>query len=183
MIIIQQIRVTWSKKSRGAPGAALRNAVPKSIPVELEECTFLFESYIFEEWDSFKQKWAVHSANNLIPYHVGNLLLKYQNEALDIGFQWEYRIGKIALGKIRGVSPWKFGSGVGYPYRHDIRSAFHLSSGMFGRLIINGLYRRRGSSTWYSQDIYNIAVFEQPTPDLFISREPNRIIDLRVHQY
>ncbi len=162
MIIIQQICTTWTTKSRGAPGSIRRNAVPKSVPVDLEECTFLFERYIFKEWDSFKQEREVHMVKNLIPYRVGNLLLKCQNDELDIGFRW------------------RLTEGVGFPQRHEIKSAFHLSSGMFGRLLINGLERHRGSSTYYSQDIYNIALVGQPTPDFFISCEPDRIIDLRV---
>ncbi len=189
MIIIQQIRTTWTTKSRAAPGSITRNAVPKSVVVEPEECTFLFEGYIFEESDSFEQKRALRMKKDLIPYQVGNLILNYQNDELNVGFQWEYSIEKLFnarelkakyhTGKIE-EEVYKFiGWGVGFPYRHEIKSAFHLTSGMFDRLIINGLYRKRGAPTRYSQDIYNIAVFEVPHQDLFTSREPDRVVDLR----
>lgn len=34
MIIVQHIETRWTKASRGMPGAALRNAVPRALPLE-----------------------------------------------------------------------------------------------------------------------------------------------------
>ncbi len=196
MIIIQQIRVAWTAISRGAPGAVLRNAVPISTMVDLEECIFLFERYIFKEWDEFKQEREAHIAIHSIPHQVGNLFLKYKSDELDIGFRWEYRIGELFYTK-KMLREYRSGKkhvekimkgdrlswGVGYPVRHEINSAFELCLGMYGRLIINGRRLKRGCATQYAQDIYNIAVVDQPTPELFIFREPDRIIDLRVHLF
>jgi hypothetical protein len=34
MIIVQHIETRWTKASRGVPGAGLRNAVPRALPLE-----------------------------------------------------------------------------------------------------------------------------------------------------
>ena len=161
MIIVQQIHVRWSKKSRGAPGSDRRNAVPKSLLIDLEECPFLYEKYVFNEMDSFIQTREVHMVKDLIPDQVGNILLKYQSEELVVRFLWDWD--------------------VGIPKRYDKRSVLHLSTETLGRLVVNGYqgYYYRGIN-WYTQDIYNFAVVNQPTPELFISRDPEKICDLRV---
>jgi hypothetical protein len=157
MILVQQIHVCWSKKSRGVPGSINRTAVPKAISIDLEECLFLYEKYVFNEVDGFKQTREIHMIKGLIPDQVGNIILKYQNEELVVRFykQW-------------GIPKW-----------YDKKPVLHLSPGMSGRLMING----KPDIDWYIQDVYNIAVANQPTQNLFTSQDPDKICDLRRNLY
>lgn len=34
VVVVQYIRAVWTKASRGAPGAVVRNAVPAAVPIE-----------------------------------------------------------------------------------------------------------------------------------------------------
>ena len=53
-IYIQKIRTDWTKASRGAPKAALRNRVPELLPFDLsimDGPDFLFQEIRFSEYD------------------------------------------------------------------------------------------------------------------------------------
>src|SRR5215831_12587599 len=56
-IIVQKIQTIWTKKSRGAPGAVLRNAVPVALPLPVDRVSdnsVLFEHCVsFREFDHF----------------------------------------------------------------------------------------------------------------------------------
>jgi hypothetical protein len=174
MIIIQKIQVWWGKESRGAPGAVLRNAVPKSLSIHSLEGLFLFEEYCFIPWymnvseryEGFQPKLSQHLYTDQVPGKIANLLLDYQNDELRIGFHWDERVGK--------------------PSRYDKKTALRLQSGMYGRLIVNGRhveYDIHNNVHHYIQDTYNIAVVNQPTLNLFTSQEPDQICDLRAHLF
>ena len=166
MTIIQQIRVTWTKKSRGAPGSALRNAVPRALPIVPEDCGFLFEEYDFEEKDGFKQKLANHLVSDQIPSRIHNLVLKHQNDELVVEFGIYH--GYRSTNRVDLL--------LQYPKK---RILLRLEKEKYGRIILNARHIEE-SYHWYSQDIYNIAVVKQPGAEIFISCEPDQIRDLRV---
>ncbi len=181
MIIIQQIRATWTKKSRGAPGAIQRNTVPTSLLISPEDCEFLFEQYNFEEEDDFIQRQMFRLVKSQIPPRVHNLVVEHQNNELGIKFGQYYGDGEPI--RFPRIAPDNTTNRTDlllqYPQK---RYLLHLGVGKYGRLIVNGRHAEEFYH-WYSQDIYNIAVIEQPTSDMFISREPDRIKDLRVRLF
>jgi hypothetical protein len=167
MVIIQQITVVWTKKSRGAPWATRRNRVPKAISFTPADCNCLYECYGFAEAYDFKQELITRQILDQIPHKLSDLLLEYQNNELVIGTHWEQSWEK--------------------PARYDKTAALRLIMGQYGRLLVNWrhlLYDYGDESIhWYSQDIWNIAIDDHPTPDLFIFREPDQLCDLRAHLF
>ncbi len=118
MVIIQLIYVTWTPKSRGAPEAIRRNAVAKSLPLQLVQSQFLFEKYYFGEPDFAKGE-PVDLIKDCMPEKIDSLFLEFQNEELIVGFHYNYyEIGK--------------------PGRYDKRPALRLRPGQYGRLMVNG---------------------------------------------
>ena len=161
MVIIQLIYVVWTVKSRWAPEANLRNAVAKSLPIQLDQSQFLFEKYSFGERGGFAQTEPTHLVKDRMPEEIENLFLEIQNEDLIVGFHYNlYDIGK--------------------PGRYDKRLALRLHPGQYGRLVVNGRHTSFiEDPNWYSQHTYNIAMVEQPTSDWFTSRKPDQICDLQ----
>ncbi len=166
MVIIQMICVRWTKKSRGAPGAERRNAVPKALPFTPADCNCLVEYYDFNEKNDFKQVLRERLIFDHIPDRFYDLQLDYQNDELAIGTHWDQRWAK--------------------PGRYDKTDALCLSIGQYGRLVVNWRSvdeHGEDSIHWYSQKTWNIAVVDHPTPDLFITREPDQFCDLRAHLF
>jgi hypothetical protein len=60
-VVVQRVRTTWTKKSRGAPGAALRNAVPDAFELPPGPPP-LFQDVSVREWEGFSPEMSVVQA-------------------------------------------------------------------------------------------------------------------------
>ncbi|AEV83590.1 hypothetical protein ACWT_2851 [Actinoplanes sp. SE50] len=50
-VIVQRVRTTWSKQSRGNPGAALRSAVPEAFPLPAAGAPLFHDITVAEDED------------------------------------------------------------------------------------------------------------------------------------
>ena len=50
-VVVQHIRVFWTKRSRGAPLSIIRNALPRALPVTPIQAAYIYQSYSFHEDD------------------------------------------------------------------------------------------------------------------------------------
>jgi hypothetical protein len=58
-VIVQRVKVTWTKRSRGRPGAALRHAVPVAFPLPSGRPP-RFHDIVADEDDGFVPRLTVH---------------------------------------------------------------------------------------------------------------------------
>ena len=137
----------WSKASRGAPQAALRNAVPEGFsmpPVDLGprqgRIVVLHEAEALEsrEFQVF-QKCEVHGWESPRPFRIEPLVLEVGPEGLRIG----YRPGIWSVG-----APLR---------RQKTGRVFSLRPGEWGSVSFNGRFGYR--TGWgYRSQIFHVAV-------------------------
>ena len=158
MMVVQQVRVVWTKASRGAPGATLRNALPRALPLPLAWARYLSHLCVFTETATgFEQSDEHHRLEDDYRDHEGELLLDLQGEALTVGYGWTEE--------------------TGLPPRREKRAAMVLQPGELGRLVVNGRHALESGHT-YTQDTFNVALAEMARKDLFTSRAPDKVFSL-----
>lgn len=157
--VVQRIAVEWSKASRGASRAALRNAVPERLsmpPVDLGRhqgrIVVLHEAEALESREfQVYQKCEVQSWDAPLPFRIEPLVLEVEAEGLRI----VYRPGVWSVG-----APLR---------RQKTGKVFSLRPGEWGSVSFNG---RFGYPTgWcYRRQIFHVAVCDSSLPerDLFL---------------
>ncbi|MFO0589778.1 MAG: hypothetical protein U0441_19720 [Polyangiaceae bacterium] len=159
MVLLQHILVRWTKRSRGAPRAAQRNAVPSAVPVSIERLDkWVIQEVSFHENTDFRRKMERQRALHDYEEEGRCLTLRTDHDGLHVGFRWSVYVGA--------------------PRRPDRPEAFLLKQGDYGRVVVNG--RQAEESTHvYSLHTYNITLAEAPAEDTFTAREPDQLLDLR----
>ena len=158
MIKLQAIQVEWTKKSRGAPGATRRNAIPESFPFpESEAGAILLHELRFSEWDGFVARESVEQWSTYTRYRG----LAFQPRSC----------GEVLVSY--GYERWY----VGAPARASHKTPlFTLTRGQWGKFVING--RIASTCGWsYRKFVANIANFEKPRPLAFTDTKPAYVID------
>lgn len=159
MVVVQHIRVVWTKASRGAPGAVVRNAVPAAVLIETAPLApWVFHSVHFLERSGFKPESQHQFTRETHRERDRGLLLELLPDGLHVGFRWE--------------------PGVGQPPRHERREAFTLSVGGYARVIVNGRHAP-DEGHWYTQETYNVVFGDVVDVDTFTARPPTEVLDLR----
>lgn len=160
-MIVQHIETRWTKRSRGMPGAAARNAVPHALPLPLMEGpTGAFHLH----------RVTIHEEEGFFPYQrtaMGTEVEKYWSltfvpagDAVAVRFQYDFYEH-------------------GYPYRRATpHRLFTLAPGEVGVLHINGRF-----SAWmgeyYAQHFVNIAHADAVPANLFTDFPPHYFVDRR----
>src|SRR5688572_22776526 len=76
-IVVQHVRVLWTKKSRGAPEAIARNSLPRALPLCPADGRCVYQSHVFSERNThFSHTLHEEYASDLIPQHFGALWLQ-----------------------------------------------------------------------------------------------------------
>ncbi len=137
MIVIQAVRVEWTKRSRGMPRAARRNAVPEAWSVQgAGDCAVLLQEVQFSEHDGFRTPYirAVKDPDTEVLHAYGLELAR--------------TTGGVAV-YFRG-DPWR-------PQYPGPRKVFTLQDGEWARLVSNG--RTSYEDTWaYATHVFNIGI-------------------------
>ena len=165
MIIIQHIQTTWTKQSRGMPGAAIRNAVPRTLelPIVLGASQKIFiHKIVAHEQDNFRlqQKSEISEESD----RYWSLSFPEDQDAVQVLFAYSY-------------------SQHGQPNRGTFRRPiFKLTAGQWGSMHINGRFTSY-SGQWYRQHFVNIAHVDNPERNLFLSGKPDFYINKMVHLF
>lgn len=166
MIIIQFIEIAWTKKSRGQPMAALRNAVPLGFRVpslQNGECPPVFIHWVkVEEATRFQPIFNEATCGSLQEVQFAGILLALASvdEELEVIFLCE-------------------GARIGAPRRRYLRKkAFQLAPDTWGRITVNGrhssasLYGYSGGGWTYHRFVINVAN-QSGMPDILFPNEPS----------
>ncbi|MFB7331254.1 hypothetical protein ACFC00_06370 [Streptomyces adustus] len=150
-VVVQRVRTSWTKKSRGGPGAARRNAAPTAFSLPPGLSTALHE-VTMRESDSFEPRMQVRdlSPPGAIHREVDGLLRVHPPE-----------VSMFAM-----------------PRRNRRPPAVRLAPGQWLQWLIN--YRFVGScgGAWsYQLETFNI-VYDSAAPDVFLG-VPTRRVDER----
>ncbi|HLK88315.1 MAG TPA: hypothetical protein VKZ18_00395 [Polyangia bacterium] len=153
MVAVQIVEVVWTKRSRGAPGATLRNALPRAFPMQAlsGSCTIEHYRLVESRAGEFEQKLVKAETCDAIPTRIEDLALEPEKDTLSLGLWWDISTGQ--------------------PERRSVRNAVRLSPGGLARLVTNGRHSSH-SGQFYTQSTYNVAFGDDIAADTFIARPP-----------
>jgi len=173
IVIIQRISTTWTKQSRGSPGAIKRNATPEALKLPLEElpregCSFIEHGSSFHERSGFEDPRPSIVFENFSlerPMRLGGVLL--QREAGRVRVSWDYD-----------------SADVGMPLRQQKKNdVFELALNQWGRVTYNGRFNGEGEIWWYRKTVLNVGLFEKATASVFVGSVPDVIVDKTASLY
>ena len=158
MVIIQVIRTTWTKRSRGHPGSVARAAVPEAMVVAGVDATgpVVVDSVVAVEHDGFAPTRTSERFDG-IPARVANVVVDADAAVVTV-------TRKAELGR-------------GWPTRRRDVHAFDLAVGETGRLLRN--HRMSGSSIGWSYEkvVVNVAFLEAFDAGVFTRGQPTHVLD------
>lgn len=165
VIIIQNIKTVWTKKSRGGKLASLRNGVPEAVALHPEEINrggkFIFHSLVYHESDGFRKP-VIDSTADVSGerFESGGVTVEFAAGQLVVKYEYNYKCG----------APARFGPG-GIPHH----KTFQLNLNEFGRVLYNG--RFSDEYWWYEKQVFNIGRFDKPQANVFTASKPLHLID------
>jgi len=164
MILIQHIETIWTKKSRGMPKAAQRNAVPRKlkIPSEVASCQIFVHQVFAREWKDFnlEQKTEIFRESN----KYWTLIFLKSEEQVQVFFTYDhYKHGQPNRGTYR-------------------KSLFKLQLGETGALHINGRFSSYSGQN-YKQHFVNIGNVYKLDSNWFLENESNYYVDQMAHLF
>jgi hypothetical protein len=168
MIIVQHIRTRWTKASRGMPGAAVRNTVPRTMPLQPVPDPapgIHLHGVSADEADGFelRQKSAIIASGQQFTTYWS---LRFHQEGASVRVEFRYLMEEHGLpGRERP--------------RHPL---FTLAPGEIGALHINGRFNYT-SVQYYEQHFVNIANVHTPSPGLFTDRHPDYFVDMTANLF
>ena len=131
------------------------------MPVHIERrAPWVFHSVHFVEASGFVPEHDHQFTRETHRERDRGLLLELLVDGLHVGFRWE--------------------PDVGQPPRHEEQNAFVLTSGDYGRVVVNGRHAP-DTGHWYSQETFNLAVGVDLDEQTFTARQPSKLLDLREH--
>jgi len=159
MIVVQKIKVVWTKASRGGEGARRRAAVPLAFELPAFPAgDAAYHAMFCEERDGFAPRDVERKTS--LPEHSACVLFEVRGDGIRIGYQW---------------SP-----ACGAPERDLVppRWLMELRRGDYGRVLHNGRFSGEGD-WWYQQIVFNVAIADVVASDLFMRAAPTVTADLR----
>ena len=170
ILIIQHITIHWTKQSRSAEGATLRNSVPDrlDLPYKVEpenDNTLIEHTVAFREKNQFSEPEQEVSQRELT--------LGKREKYRCVNVRWEDGKAKV----VYQYEPFKGGA----PKRTEYpRQVLTLAPGEWGQVMYNGrhvsLFRQSGWS--YKKDIVNVAVLEESLLEPFKKEPKNTFSDM-----
>lgn len=167
MIVVQRISTTWSKKSRGMPGAAKRNTIPRrlTIPFYTSDIDGIYAHEVNSfERSNFNLEQSTKFFENKRRYWSLDFVEDRNNEIIEVFFAYSIsEHGKPNRGTYR-------------------RPLFKLSPGEWGAFHINGRFISY-SGQWYCQYFVNIANTKNVQPNMFLESGEKYFVDKTVHLF
>ena len=158
VVIVQVVRTTWTKASRGQPGASARAAVPLAFAVDGTPSgdrtdAVLVETIEADETDGFT---TVHRTEPIdaLPVRIAHL--------------------DIALDGERLVVTRRVEKGTGWPARSPAIVAFRLGVGEWGRIVRNHRFSGYSQEWSYEKTVVSIAHLATVDRRVFVDTEPDR---------
>lgn len=158
MLIIQRIKTTWTKASRGGENASKRNTVPcaSTLPsFSLPTNEYLLHDIRYDETNAFRGETQYRNIAHSGSVFLGPLLLYVRPRQAEAKFVWSAH----ECGAPERVS-------------HPL---FTLKLGEWGRFECNGRFgatSKSGQAWTYQHSLFNVAFVEGFSSDLFTSSEP-----------
>ncbi len=163
MIVAQFVVVDWTKRSRGAPGAAVRNAVPEAFrlpPLPPADVV------VHDVW--------ADEAGGFVPEE------KLTADAQGRMFRFAVVDGRVAVRllstAVAGYSAW------GTP-----QVVLRVAPGTWSRVVWNRRYASTSSEWRYRKFVLNVAWWQgldgPPPLDLFVATAPARTVDRQDHLF
>jgi hypothetical protein len=166
-IIIQYIRTTWTKASRGGNNARRRNLLPRCLPLPLECFTARCAVHRaeFSEHSEFRLVESVAKASSLFELGIRDLAMELDGDCLLVHLLRDPQ-NAAAANRVYRDEP---GNVV------DKIRAFALQAGEWGQLRYNGRYVDFDTGHWwYEQSVCNIALFSDVAADRFVATPPTK---------
>ena len=155
-VIIQRVRCSWTKASRGGEAARIRNALPRqlSLPLEAFAAPVALHRVDFVEAKDFEPQEAVQRFAELSEVRLIDLSLRVIGEKLEAKH----------LRKADNVAvrhrPYPFIGGV------------EVEHGQWAELRANGRYVDNDTGHWrYDATTYNVGLFWEVAVDRFVQTE------------
>src|SRR5262245_14038081 len=160
MVVVQEIQTSWTKDSRGAPGAVARNAVPERLAFtpSAGRHTVLEHLARYGEESGFVASVTVTSYDAPASLRYGCVPLVVDDSRVQV--MWQYDSGYIGA-PVRDGPP---------------KEAFVVSVGQWGCLRYNGRLTY-DEGWWYRKAVLNVGIFDAPTGSEFLAREPDFTYD------
>ncbi len=168
MIVVQHIETRWTKRSRGMPGAAARNAVPRVMPLP-----------------AFSQEPAGIRVHTVSAREEHGFDLRQQTEIIAPGQGFtKYWTLYFVPAERAVVVELKYERGEhGLPPRRENRHAiFRLAPGQVATLHINGRFSYT-SGQYYEQHFVNVANTETAAHDLFMRGPADHFADMTANLF
>ncbi|MCW9706549.1 hypothetical protein [Fodinibius salsisoli] len=169
-LIIQYITIRWTKKSRSASGATLRNAVPDrlALPYKTEP---KYDNSLIEHTVTYCEENQFSEPDQEVNQRLLKLGKREKYRCLDV--RWEDEKAKV-------VYKYDFMEG-GAPKRSKYpRQVLTLTSGEWGQAMYNGRHVSlfRFSGWWYKKTIINVAVMSENMKNPFEGKPRSTFSDL-----
>lgn len=149
-VVVQHIRIIWTKDSRGMPQAQIRSLLPRKLLIGhdvKDKYNYCLYRMLEEKHFSCQATSIIHQ--DFIPLLAGNCL-RLREES-----------GQLILGVLADE--------LGQPYRYPRAEAIRLQPEQYAQLCINHRYTSY-SGQYYSEDIYNVAYGAKIRNDIFLSK-------------
>lgn len=172
-ILIQHVRVVWTKASRGNPGATRRNAVPNGFEVPAAALTaaeavavhrvLIDESVEFRRVDE-----PIETFDGDGVIEVGCVRVRREGEGEGEGARVRFEYGGGGLPKRERVTA----GGKWVPLREDVCL---LSLGQWARIEWNARFVTASNGQWWYERITVNVALGATTPDLFAASSPTAV--------
>jgi hypothetical protein len=160
IVVVQQVRTIWTKKSRGGPGAVRRNVVPEACAIPLKQIPergieLIHHEVTFREKDAFAK--PIHKVTintTLRPLAVGCVAIHIGADHVTMEFQYRADC-------------------AGAPNRGWAQRIIPLAIGEWGQIAYNGRFAPGWHGDWwYEKTVVNAAIVDHLSDHLFTGESP-----------
>jgi hypothetical protein len=162
VLIVQTIRSTWTKVSRGVPGAIARNTVPECLPIslpkmDLKDLQVLYHEVAFDEATGFQSPMESIYINPTIYPQYGCTTVERIEREVHITYRYNSGIG-------------------GVPYRSVKRHTIRAGVGNWLQMCENGRFSPAWEGDWWYQKIVvNAGLFNNVVAGHFLNTSPIQV--------
>lgn len=169
MVVVQEVTLWWTKKSRSAPGSTVRNAVPELFEVPFRPATMnrtgvAYHGVLIQEWLGFGQ--IEQTVDELAcpdtePVKLGCLYIRPREEVTEVVYAYDFDCG-------------------GAPVRTPLpRVVLTLRPGQWGRAVYNGRFEDWKTREWlYKKVVANVAHVQDTEEQVFSGAPSKSFADL-----